>query len=319
MVNGAGVNQIVNREPLAAPAVAIDLKDLAPDAAALTLAAGSNAAPSAASPSSAAEPPKRAYSAPHELPTQDAALGVRFDFNEGCRLLLPESGHPWRVRLSDIDTGNVLFETELKAGRVNSTKRYYVRFRVEVWQQGQTVLAHEYAAADREAAIEDRVGADRDYGLRRADLRRAQLDQLTGAFGREIGLLLLDREINRARHGNGQLVLAYIDRIAWVQMDREQLARAIARHRDASASLCLRDEDRHPREHPLEHAAGHRANHDVDARVLPQHHVMLEVDRHLIELDLEHGDHGPGDLEVDAGKCFGRLERGARPSGPSRR
>jgi autotransporter adhesin heptosyltransferase TibC-like protein len=33
------------------------------------------------------------------------------------------------VRLSDLDTGNVLFETELKAGRINSTKRYYVRFR----------------------------------------------------------------------------------------------------------------------------------------------------------------------------------------------
>jgi diguanylate cyclase (GGDEF)-like protein len=68
-----------------------------------------------------------------------------------------------------------------------------------------------HAAADREASIEDRAGADRDYGLRRADLRRAQIDQLTGAFGREIGLLLLDREINRARHGNGLLVLAYID------------------------------------------------------------------------------------------------------------
>jgi diguanylate cyclase (GGDEF)-like protein len=68
-----------------------------------------------------------------------------------------------------------------------------------------------HATSDREAAIEDRAGADRDYGLRRADLRRAQLDQLTGAFGREIGLSLLDREIDRARHGNGHLVLAYID------------------------------------------------------------------------------------------------------------
>ena len=68
-----------------------------------------------------------------------------------------------------------------------------------------------HAAADRKAAIEDRAGADRDYGLRRDDLRRAQLDQLTGAFGRDVGLLLLEREINRARHGNGHLVLAYID------------------------------------------------------------------------------------------------------------
>ena len=44
---------------------------------------------------------------------------------------------PWRVRLSDLDTGNVLFETELKAGRINSTKRYYVRFRTEVSAAGR--------------------------------------------------------------------------------------------------------------------------------------------------------------------------------------
>jgi diguanylate cyclase (GGDEF)-like protein len=69
----------------------------------------------------------------------------------------------------------------------------------------------EAAAADRERAIADRLAADHDYGLTRDDLRRAQLDQLTGAFGREMGLFLLEREIVRARHGNGQLVLGYID------------------------------------------------------------------------------------------------------------
>ncbi len=158
MVNGDGVNYIVGREPLAVPAVAVELKDVAPDAVALTAAANSRAVQHAGSALAAAEPPKRAYSAPSELPTQEAARGVRFDFNEGCRLLLPEGDCPWRVRLSDLDTGNVVFETELKVGRVNSTKRYYVRFRVEVWQQGQAVLTHEYAAADREVLIQFPVG-----------------------------------------------------------------------------------------------------------------------------------------------------------------
>jgi len=64
-------------------------------------------------------------------------------------VVLPETSHPWRVRLSDLDTGNILYETELKAGRVNSTKRYYVRFRLEAWQQGENVFAHDYSAADR--------------------------------------------------------------------------------------------------------------------------------------------------------------------------
>jgi autotransporter strand-loop-strand O-heptosyltransferase len=107
---------------------------------------------------SAAEPQKRSYSAPAELPTQHAVRGVRFDFNDGCRVLIPEAEQPFRIRLSDLDTGNVLFDSELKSGRVNSTKRYYVRFRLELWQQGQSVFAHEYSAADRDVLIQFPVG-----------------------------------------------------------------------------------------------------------------------------------------------------------------
>ena len=57
---------------------------------------------------------------------------------------MPQSDHPWRVRLSDLDTGNILFETELKSGRINSTKRYFVRFRIEVWQNGESLFVHDY-------------------------------------------------------------------------------------------------------------------------------------------------------------------------------
>jgi autotransporter strand-loop-strand O-heptosyltransferase len=107
---------------------------------------------------SAAAPPKRAYPPPADMPTQEGFGGLRFDFNDGCRVVLPEGPHPWRIRLTDLDTGNILFETELKSGRVNSTKRYYVRFRIEAWQQGQSVFVHEYAATDREVLIQFPVG-----------------------------------------------------------------------------------------------------------------------------------------------------------------
>ena len=91
---------------------------------------------------------------PEDILTQVGPKGLRYDFNAGCRVTLPESDAPWRVRLSDIDTGNVLFETEIKAGRVASTKQYYVRFRIEVWQKGEIVLSHDYSAANREVLIE---------------------------------------------------------------------------------------------------------------------------------------------------------------------
>jgi autotransporter strand-loop-strand O-heptosyltransferase len=106
----------------------------------------------------ASAPPKRAYPAPAEVPTQQGANGLQFDFNDGARVVLPETQHPWRVRLSDLDTGNTVFETELKIGRVNSTKRYFVRFRIEAWQDGKSVFVHEYSAADREVLIQFPVG-----------------------------------------------------------------------------------------------------------------------------------------------------------------
>jgi autotransporter strand-loop-strand O-heptosyltransferase len=103
-------------------------------------------------------PAKRPYPAPAEIPTQAGPRGLRFDFNDGCRVVLPETGQPWRVRLSDLDTGNVLFETELKTGRINSAKRYFIRFRVEVWQNGESLLVHDYAAKDREVMVQFPVG-----------------------------------------------------------------------------------------------------------------------------------------------------------------
>ncbi len=116
-------------------------------------------AASAAQPdASGSAPVKRAYPAPADLPTQEGPKGMRFDFNDGCRVHLPESDHPWRVRLTDLDTGNILFETEIKAGRVNSSKRYYIRFRLEAWQNNELLLSHDYSAADREIMIQFPVG-----------------------------------------------------------------------------------------------------------------------------------------------------------------
>lgn len=58
--------------------------------------------------------------------------GIRFDFNDGARVLLPQGR--WRVTLLDDDSGNVLFYCESGAGWVTSTKKYFVRFRILVWR-----------------------------------------------------------------------------------------------------------------------------------------------------------------------------------------
>ncbi len=144
---------------------------------------GAAPAPVAASAAgSQAEPkPKPAYPPPAETPTQEGPRGLRFDFNSGCRILLPEREHPWKIQLSDLDTGNILYQTEIKAGRVNSSKRYYVRFRLEVWQQGELLIRHDYSAADREVLIQFPVGTLGDtmgwfpYAVKFKELHRCRL------------------------------------------------------------------------------------------------------------------------------------------------
>jgi autotransporter strand-loop-strand O-heptosyltransferase len=112
-----------------------------------------------------ASAPKTAYPAAAAVPTQTGAEGIRFDFNEGCRVLLPlrEKGF-WRARLRDVDTGNILFETENKGGLIRSSKRWFVRFSIEVWSieegasEPRLVLSHYYDAAGHDVLIQFPVG-----------------------------------------------------------------------------------------------------------------------------------------------------------------
>jgi hypothetical protein len=43
---------------------------------------------------------KPPYPPPAAVPTQEGPDGIRFDFNNGCRVTIPDGEKPWRVRLS---------------------------------------------------------------------------------------------------------------------------------------------------------------------------------------------------------------------------
>jgi len=105
-----------------------------------------------------------AYPPPADVPTQAGQQGIRFDFNYGARVVLPDrdSGR-WRVLLRDLDTGNILFQNENRGAFVSSSKRYFVRFGVEVWSvddagTATTVLSHDFDARDRDVLILFPVG-----------------------------------------------------------------------------------------------------------------------------------------------------------------
>jgi diguanylate cyclase (GGDEF)-like protein len=67
------------------------------------------------------------------------------------------------------------------------------------------------SAVDRGNAAADRTAAARDRQQAEEELKQALLDPLTGAYGRKLGMVALEREINRARHGTGRMVLAFTD------------------------------------------------------------------------------------------------------------
>jgi diguanylate cyclase (GGDEF)-like protein len=67
------------------------------------------------------------------------------------------------------------------------------------------------AAGDRARAARDRAAAARERVRLEAELRRAHLDDLTGAFRREAGGLALTYEIDRARRGDRRFVVAFVD------------------------------------------------------------------------------------------------------------
>jgi autotransporter strand-loop-strand O-heptosyltransferase len=99
---------------------------------------------------------KSAYPPVAPVPTQKAPQDLRFDFNLGCRVLVPPG--KWHVRLRDLDTGNTLYETTTGSSTISSSKRYFIRFGLEVWDGDTSVLAHDYDAAGREVLIQFPVG-----------------------------------------------------------------------------------------------------------------------------------------------------------------
>jgi autotransporter strand-loop-strand O-heptosyltransferase len=107
---------------------------------------------------------KSSYLPASQRPTQIGPLGIRYDFNHGARVFLPARAEgAWRVRLRDLDTGNILFQSDNQGASVYSAKRFYVRFKIEIWDVDKSdvatqVLNHTYDARDKDVLIQLPVG-----------------------------------------------------------------------------------------------------------------------------------------------------------------
>lgn len=82
--------------------------------------------------------------------------GLKFDFNYGARVQVPEGN--WRVKLIDRDTCTTLYDAKAENAIVTSTKKYYINFRIEVYKDEQRILAHDYDASRKKILIKYPVG-----------------------------------------------------------------------------------------------------------------------------------------------------------------
>lgn len=96
-----------------------------------------------------------------QIPTQDAVEGIKFDFNDGIRILFPHNGKEYHVTFTDIDTGIVLFSQDTVPGAyVTSVKKFYIRFRLIIHRKGgkEPLFTHDFNAEGREVMIQLPVG-----------------------------------------------------------------------------------------------------------------------------------------------------------------
>jgi len=141
---------------------------------------------------------KSSYAPIAAIPTQQGPEGIRFDFNCGCRLQLPSRAKGiWRARLIDLDSGNTLFQSENQGATINSRKRWYVRFRIEVWD------------VENDAAAEPRLVFSHDFDLRN---REAVIQLPTGTVGDTLGWFSYCDRFAR-RHPECRVTVALAERI----------------------------------------------------------------------------------------------------------
>lgn len=133
---------------------------------------------------------------PPERPSCSGPKGIYYDFNDGARVYLPEG--VWHVKLIDDDSGNILFSCDSIGGWVTSTKKYFVRFRIQVFHQSETtpVLDERLNLKDKKVLILFPTGTLGDllgwfhYAERFRQLHHCRLECV---MGQEIIGLLADQ------------------------------------------------------------------------------------------------------------------------------
>ncbi|GAB6853453.1 autotransporter strand-loop-strand O-heptosyltransferase [Asaia astilbis] len=94
-------------------------------------------------------------------PSQTGPDGIRYDFQDGCRVSLPQGD--WHLEIRDRLTQTLLYAGESKGGTVASTKKYFVPFSITVRHSDRIVFEHDLNLQDRDVLIDMHLGGIGDH------------------------------------------------------------------------------------------------------------------------------------------------------------
>ena len=66
--------------------------------------------------------------------------GLKIDFKQGLRILIPEGS--WHVRVTDRDTDTLFFDEDVSDVQLVSMEKYYIHWSIDIWKDGAPVFSH---------------------------------------------------------------------------------------------------------------------------------------------------------------------------------
>ncbi len=198
--------------------------------------------------------PHPIFLAPALLPTQVGPAGLRFDFNDGARVVIPDFGQPlpWRVRISDLRDDTPLADVAISSGVVRSPAKYFVPYGITIWLNDVLVFEHRYDARDQDVLVQFPLAALGDvlgwlpYALRFAEAHGCRLacvvTPAVAALFREaypgVDFVAQDKVERRKYYATYNIGL-FFDDVARVKQPRD--FRATGLHRTAAHILGVED------------------------------------------------------------------------------
>ena len=92
------------------------------------------------------------------VPLFEAVDGIKYDFNDGIRVLIPaEATKTYHVTFTDLDAGVILYSNDAPPGSyITSVKKFYVRFGLIIHDKetNKELFRHDYDCTGKDVMIQ---------------------------------------------------------------------------------------------------------------------------------------------------------------------